>query len=68
MQQSITTKLREEGYQELQNTPQVLNPSEESFNSMSLQNTGISDNSMPSFHVGYRKLKGGKTKNNVRKL
>ncbi len=56
MQQSTTTKLREEGYQELQNTPQILNPSEGSFNSTSLQtyinvNSPV-DNSMPSFHVG----------------
>ena len=55
MEKNIT-KLREEGYQELQNAPQVLNPSEESFNSASLQhysnvNSPI-ENSMQSSHVG----------------
>lgn len=56
MEENIKTKLREEGYQELQNTPQVLNPSEESFNSMSLEtysnvNSPV-ENSMQSSHVG----------------
>ena len=56
MQQSTKTKLREEGYQELQNAPQVLNLSEESFNSTSLQhysnvNSPV-ENSMQSSHVG----------------